>query len=226
MTIRSHEGRSINPFQWLALRVFQSCSPPGRSRDWQLQGLSTMTTDRTLNTVNRDSIFPDTALVPPPTQRQLPTTACDRSAESPSDQQPKRMAKAARRAQAATRPDAEKSTQNGQPTLPIEEIRGVELSCAACHTVLHFPRAQWISSPECCPNCGTQWMRPPAPDSFLSEDPFAYIFQTILAFRDALQALAAVGPRAQFTLALEMEGSPNRAGAGSPLAGRKKNGGA
>lgn len=109
-------------------------------------------------------------------------------------------------------------------SLNLDKVRTVDVRCEACHTVLHFPRMQWVNSPECCPNCGTRWMHQPAPNGLFPEDTSAYVFEAIVAFREALQAIATVQPTAVFTLTLEMEGSPIPGTPGSTAAGQEKNG--
>lgn len=179
-----------------------------------------------VNFPDPENIYPSGPSVPLTGERPFPSPEGDRESGSPASRPYGRTTEAKatmRREQASVRPGAVKSAGNGCATLTLDDVNAVDVRCAACNTVLRFPRTQWVNSPECCPNCGTRWMRRPAPDGLLTEDVSSYVFLVIDAFREALRDLAAVGQTAGFTLALEMEGSPNPAMAGSPPAGKKKN---
>ncbi len=117
-----------------------------------------------------------------------------------------------------------KTQGNGSSSFGLEEILAIAFRCGLCRTVVRLPRIRWASSPESCPNCGAHWMRQPSDQNSSPEDNAAYVFRIVLAFREALQALAAMEQTAMFTLLLETGESPNP-GKARPAEGvRERNG--
>lgn len=96
--------------------------------------------------------------------------------------------------------------KSGRRSFSLSEVRSVALRCDHCQTVVRFPRVRWARSPESCPNCGAPWTRQPSSQDPLSEDASTHAFRVLLAFREALHALAGMNSSAVFTIALETAG--------------------
>lgn len=106
-------------------------------------------------------------------------------------------------------PRADRDQPTTRSRFGLDEIQSIDFRCDLCQTVVRFPRIQWAGLPESCPNCGTEWMREPASQGLWPEDQSAYVFRTMRAFREALQALVGLGGSSVFTLQLEMNEQPN-----------------
>jgi len=137
----------------------------------------------------------------------------ERSEESP-------LARPTQRAPEAEPVPTGNTQESSRPTFGIEEIHTIAFRCGVCRTEVRFPRIRWASSPECCPNCGARWMSQPSQQEGWTEDVSTYVFRVILAFREALQALAGMERTAVFTLALEMNECPDHAKAGPATTGK------
>lgn len=105
--------------------------------------------------------------------------------------------------------EVRKTAGNGRASFGLDAIRTVAFRCGQCQTTVRFPRIRWANFPESCPNCGAEWMREPSPQNPWPEDKPTYVFRVLLAFREALQALAGMERSNLFSLLLEMDDTPN-----------------
>lgn len=163
-----------------------------------------MATDHELHSGGGRQISSNGSPMPPMRRCPFPVPPCQEQSDAPINHSGKSSARPAPKVPQA---QTEKIGETARTSFDVEEIHTIAVRCTTCQTVVRFPRIQWVNAPECCPNCGARWMRQPAPENQLPQDRPAYVFQTILAFREALQALAAVESSAVFTITLEMDES-------------------
>jgi hypothetical protein len=160
----------------------------------------------------------------PPRENRLPTDPPNARAVSPEPPPEESLLTPEPPVTASEPLPAVRMQGNGRSSFGLEDIRAVAFRCGMCRTVVRLPRIRWASSPESCPNCGTHWMRQPSDQNSSPEDNANYVFRIVLAFRESLQALAAVEQTAMFTLLLETGESPNLPGARPTESLRKQNG--
>lgn len=179
-----------------------------------------MATDHEMHSKEGNRISPCGPTLPPAGKIHFPNPSHSERLDSPVDYSPESFVQPA-----PEMPKAHTSRiqETGRTTFELGDIGAIAVRCTACQTVVHFPRIHWVSAPECCPNCDTRWTRQPASQDVWPQDPSTYVFETILAFREALQALAAVGPSAVFTLVLEIEESRYHGKTNSTTPRRKGN---
>jgi hypothetical protein len=175
----------------------------------QLQEISIMLTHDQSDIARQRQTVPAAPTVPPTQVNQFPGPSRHIQSERPETPEVTPQSSDTQNESEVTRMTPGKAQESGRSSFGLEQIRTISFRCGRCRTVVRFPRIRWTSFPECCPNCRTQWMTQPTSQGSWQEDTSTYLFRVVLAFREALQALAGMERTAVFTLALETSEYPN-----------------